>query len=59
MWIERKMKEMIDKYEEIPSVFSPYRLADLSHGICSKLTTRNCSSYTAMGGTPKRKLYKW
>lgn len=50
MWIERKMKEMIDKYGKIPSVFSPYDLIDLSHGICTTLTTANCSSYGARGG---------
>lgn len=49
MWIERKMKEMIDKYGKIPSVFSPYNLTDLSDGICSTLTTANCNSYTSPG----------
>ena len=31
MWIEKKMKEMIEKYGTIPNVFSPYSLIDLSH----------------------------
>lgn len=50
MWIKRKMKEMIDEYGKIPSVFSPYDLIDLSHGICTTLTTANCGSYSARGG---------
>ena len=54
MWIERKMKEMIGKYGKIPSVFSPYDLIDLSHGICTTLTTGNCCNYSARGGTIKR-----
>ena len=54
MWIEGKIKEMIDKYGKIPSVFSPYDLIDLSHGICTTLTTANCGSYGARGGTAKR-----
>lgn len=55
MWIERKMKEMIDKYGKISSVFSPYGLIDLSHGICTTLTTENCGGYSSRGGgTPKR-----
>ena len=49
MWIERKMKEMIDKYGKIPSVFSPYNLTDLSDGICSTLTTANCNGCTSPG----------
>lgn len=59
MWIERKMKEMIGKYGKIQSVFSPYDLIDLSHGICTTLTTANCGNYSARGGTAKRQLYKW
>ena len=54
MQIERKIKEMIDKYGKIPSVFSPYDLIDLSHGICTTLTTANCGDYSARGGTIKR-----
>ena len=50
MWIEKKMKEMIDKYGKIPNVFSPYDLIDLSHGICTTLTTINCGNYGARGG---------
>lgn len=50
MWIERKIKEMIDKYGKIPSVFSPYDLIDLSHDICTTLTTANCGNYSARGG---------
>ena len=50
MWIERKMKEMLDKYGRIPSVFIPYDLIDLSHGICTTLTTKNCGCYSARGG---------
>lgn len=44
------MKEMIDKYGKIPSVFAPYDLIDLSHGICTTLTTANCGGYAARGG---------
>lgn len=50
MWIEKKMKEMIEKYGTIPNVFSPYDLIDLSHGICTTLTTANCGGYDARGG---------
>lgn len=54
MWIERKLNELIDKYGEIPDVFSPYDLTNLSHGICTTLTTANCGGYSSRGGTPKR-----
>lgn len=57
MWIERKMKEMSDKYGKIPSVFSPYDLIDLSHGICSTLTTANCGGYGSRGGVLLKDSY--
>jgi len=44
------MKEMIDKYGKIPSVFAPYDLIDLSHGICTTLTTANCGGICCSGG---------
>ena len=50
MWIKRKIKEMIDEYGKIPSVFSLYDLIDLSQGICTTLTAANCGSYSARGG---------
>lgn len=56
-WIDKKLKQMVDKYGEVPRVFSPYDLIDLSHGITTTLTTANCSSYSSRGGTNQTRLY--
>ena len=44
------MKEMIDKYGKIPSVFAPYDLINLSHGICTTLTTANFGGSASLFG---------
>lgn len=41
-WIENKLEKMVEKYGKIPNAFSPYDLINLSHGICTTLTTANC-----------------
>lgn len=56
-WVEKKLEQMIDKYGEIPSVFSPYDLIDLSHGVCTTLTTANCDGYSSRGGVLIRQDY--
>lgn len=56
-WIEKKLEQMVDKYGEIPGVFSPYDLIDLSHGICTTLTTANCGGYSSRGGVLIRQDY--
>lgn len=48
--IEKQLNELVKKYGEIPIVFTPYNLTDLSHGICPTLTTNNCGDYGSMGG---------
>lgn len=49
-WIEGRLDKMMDKYGEIPSVFSPYDIVDYSSSTIPALTTRNCGTYGCRGG---------
>ena len=55
--IEKQLNELVKKYGEVPLVFTPYNLTDLSHGICTTLTANNCGDYGRMGGVLLNERY--
>lgn len=50
MWIENKLKELYIKFGEIPDVFCPYDLSDLSDGIIPTITASNARGIWCRGG---------